>query len=67
MIDLNDLLKNIDKYKAGYSFKKVRANLDYFVIMEESRKKLQLPLIKSKVVTLTKRYKTPILRLRIYL
>ena len=50
MIDLNDLLKNIDKYKAGYAFKKVRANLDYFVIMEESRKKLQLDTEKMRAL-----------------
>ncbi len=50
MIDLNDLLKNIDKYKAGYAFKRQKVNLDYFVIMEESRKKLQLETEKMRAL-----------------
>lgn len=50
MIDLNDLLKNIEKYRAGYALKKQRVNLDYFVIMEDSRKKLQLDTEKMRAL-----------------
>ena len=50
MIDLNDLLKNIDKYKAGYALKRQKVDLDYFVFMEESRKKLQLDTEKMRAL-----------------
>lgn len=50
MIDLNDLLKNIDTYKAGYALKKQNADLDYFVFMEDSRKQLQLDTEKMRAL-----------------
>lgn len=42
MIDLNHLLKNIELYKAKYKSKKIKCNVDYFVIVEEKRKALQI-------------------------
>lgn len=50
MIDLNDLLKNIDTYKAMYKMKGLKVNLDYFVAMEDARKKLQLDTEKMRAL-----------------
>ena len=42
MIDLNHLLKNIELYKTKYKSKKIKCNVDYFVVIEEKRKALQI-------------------------